>query len=69
MTVPRPWEPGYDQRESREGKMEVADRAFGNALRAVVEQAGCPVNSINRMDGPWSLYYPQFGTFAVTTRC
>lgn len=53
---------------SREEEQLVADRSFGNALKTVREQAGCPVNSINRLDVPVG-FYPHFGTYVVITRC
>ncbi|KAF0247642.1 MAG: hypothetical protein FD167_2960, partial [bacterium] len=75
VTIRRPWNLNQELRRSpsrtnlsREEETAVADRALGNALRAVREQAGCSVNNISRLDTPVGLY-PQFGTFTVTTRC
>ncbi|MDO8619109.1 MAG: hypothetical protein Q7R49_04185 [Candidatus Daviesbacteria bacterium] len=54
------------------GINDIGDHAYGNALRAVIKEAGsgCEITSVSRMDTTTPVdNYPQFGTFTVTTHC
>jgi hypothetical protein len=69
VVVNRPWIDGTSGTSfGGVDKAIIGDHALGNALKTVRGISGCEINSVDRLDAPIG-DYPQFGTFAVTTRC